>query len=146
MAPEFAAYVGSVLGAVGTTLGVLNFFRDKAKIDVYLQWDMADTHSEEKLGVIRVTNTGRRAVYYSHVALRLPPFCDPPCFLISGGLRGKKISEGDEPQIYTVEQSDMGKYKKHWRAMRAQVTDSTGKVWESKKLRRNAVPSWAQAV
>lgn len=144
MASEFLSYCGAVLGAVGTTMGVLNFLRDQAEVEVYLQWDMADTHSQEKLGVIRVTNTGRRAVYYSHVALSLPPPCDPPYFLMRGGLKGQKISEGDEPQIYTVEQSDMGKYKKHWRAIRAQVTDSTGKVWQSKKCHRKAVPSWAQ--
>lgn len=144
MASEFFAYFGAVLGGIGTTLGVLNFLRDKARIEVYLQWDMADTHSQEKLGVIRITNTGRRAVYYSHVALSLPSACDPLYFLIGGGLKGQKISEGDEPQVYTVEQADMDKYKNHWRAIRAQVTDSIGKVWKSKKPQRNAAPSWAQ--
>ena len=144
MASELITYCGAILGAVGTTLGVLNFLRDRAKIEVHLQWDMADTHSKEKLGVIRVTNTGRRAIYYSHVALSLPPPCDPPFFLIRGGLKGQKIAEGDEPQVCIVDQADMEKYKEHWRHIRAQVTDSTGKVWSSKTLPRRPVPSWAQ--
>ena len=35
------------------------------------------------------------------------------------------------------------KYAKDWRKIIAQVSDSTGKVWKSKKLKRHEIPAWA---
>lgn len=74
---EFVGAVGLVFGVTGTVLGVLNYLRDRARIDVWLQWDMEVTPGTEydhrnPWGVISITNAGRRATYISHVALRVP--------------------------------------------------------------------------
>jgi len=64
--------------------------------------------------------------------------------LIVGGIAGKKLSEGDPPQIYLVDQSGLEKYADHWRDLVAQVSDTTNKVWISKKLHKRELPTWAK--
>ena len=138
---------GFLLGAIGTTLGVMNFLRDRGKLMVRLQWDMAMTSDDpldqdKRLACITVTNVGRRAVYMSHVALRLPRGEEISHFLIQGGLKGQKISEGDPPSVFPVEQDGLEAYGGKWQEIVAQVSDSTGKEWVSKKVQ--TIPSWAK--
>jgi len=38
----------------------------------------------------------------------------------------------------------MTKYAREWRTIVAQVWDSTGKTWKSKKLRKSDKPTWAK--
>jgi hypothetical protein len=144
---EFVAVSGLMFGLTGFVLGVMNYLRDRAKIVVELQWDMKVTpggpYDPNKLyGMVRVTNTGRRAIYISHASLRLPKGSDHPYLLLADGIPGKKLSEGDSPEIYAIKQEDLTKYAKNWRKVVAQVSDSTGKIWTSKKIPKTKVPSW----
>lgn len=128
-------------------LGVLNYLRDRAKIVVELQWDLMVTDNRQydpnKLwGLIRVMNVGRRPAYISHVALNLPKGYEHTHLLIAGGIAGKKLAEGDSPELYVVSQNGMEKYAKDWQEIVAQVSDSTGKAWRSKRLKKQDVPSW----
>ncbi len=141
---EVTGLLGLIFGLVGTCIGVFNYLRDRAKLIVRLQWDMAITgESEEKrVGCITVTNAGRRAIFMSHVALRLPKGGEISHFLIQGGLKGQKLSEGDPPAVFPVDQAGMESYANCWQKIVAQVSDSTGKEWVSKKVK--SVPSWAK--
>ncbi|MEO8767578.1 MAG: hypothetical protein ABI363_04455 [Nitrosospira sp.] len=125
-------------------MGVLNFLRDRGRLVVRLQWDMAITgESEEKrVGCIAVTNTGRRAIFMSHVALRLPKGGEHTHFLIRDGLNGQKLTEGDPPAVCPVDQEGLELYARKWQDIRAQVSDSTGKEWLSKQV--TVIPSWAK--
>ncbi|MDZ7937182.1 MAG: hypothetical protein U5M53_02430 [Rhodoferax sp.] len=145
---EFTAITGLCFGLAGFVLGVLNYVRDRHRIDVLLQWDMEVSEGSgfdhtQKWGVIRVTNVGRRASYVSHVAIRVPSSYGHSHLLISSGIQGKKLSEGDPSEVYMVNQEGMNLYAKDWKNLVAQINDSTGKTWKSKKLRKAKKPSWA---
>ena len=140
---EASAFFGLLFGLIGTSLGLFNYLRDKGHIVVLLQWDMATTDEDaaKRVGCITVTNTGRRAIFMSHVALRLPKGGEISHFLIQGGLKGKKLSEGDPPAVFPVDQDGLETYADMRQKIIAQVSDSTGKEWLSKKVQ--TIPSWA---
>lgn len=147
---EFVAVTGLCFGLAGFVLGVLNYLRDRARLAVTLQWDMevarGTAYDANKLwGAIRVTNVGRRTTYVSHPAIRIPKGYGHSLLLISEGIQGEKLSEGDLTKIYMVSQDGLEKYAKDWRKLVAQISDTTGKVWTSKSLNENEVPSWAKA-
>lgn len=144
---EGISLTGLIFGVAGFVLGVLNYLRDRHKVAVTLQWDLDVTPDSgydqtKKWGLITVTNIGRRSTYVSHVALNLPRGYDHSHLLIQGGIQGRKLTEGDSTEIYVVDQDGMEQYAKDWKNIVAQVSDSTSKVWHSKKLKEK--PSWAQ--
>lgn len=141
---ETSAFFGLLFGLIGTSLGLFNYFRDKGHIVVLLQWDMAITGEDtaKLVGCITVTNTGRRAIFISHAALRLPKGEQISHFLIQAGLKGQKLSEGDPPAVFPVDQNGLEVYADKWQDVLGQVSDSTGKEWVSKKVR--TIPSWAK--
>lgn len=145
---DIATIVGLVAGVSGLVIGILNFLRDKPKVLIELQWDMSSygitgIEGNELVGIIRVANTGRRPIYVSHVAIKLPPGYENSHLVISEGLVGKKLQEGDQPLTYPVIQNNLEEYKEKWRNLTAQISDSTGKVWRSKKIQEGKAPSWA---
>jgi hypothetical protein len=141
---EVIGLLGLIFGLIGTVIGVFNYLRDRGKLVVRLQWDMAITGEPEdkRTGCITITNTGRRAIFMSHVALRLPKGAEYSHFLIRDGLKGQKLSEGDSPAVFPVDQEGLEPYASEWQKVLAQVSDSTGKVWLSKKV--PVTPSWAK--
>lgn len=150
---ELVAVLGLISGVAGTVLGVLNFFRDRAAVEVSLQWDMAVTpgsglDARKLWAVITVTNVGRRPIFVSHAAIRLPkraPKAGPHSYLVAkDGIGGKTLTEGAPSQRYVITQDGMQEYAAYWRDMVAQVSDSTGRIWKSRKLKKERIPSWAQ--
>jgi hypothetical protein len=146
---DLVAIFGLVFGVIGTTLGVLNYLRDRAKVIVSLQWDMSVTPGtvydpEKKWGIIRVSNVGRRPIFVSHVALRLPKGMAASHLVIQSGIEGKRLGEGDPVFTHLVSQDEMPEFKAKWRKIVAQVTDSSGKVWSSPQVPKKPIPSWAQ--
>ena len=145
---EITGLVGLCFGLAGFVLGVMNYVRDQRKIDITLQWDIDVTEGSgydhtRKWGLIRVTNVGRRASYVSHVALKLPKGYDHTHLIIMGGINGKKLSEGDPTEVFVVDQAGMEVYANDWKRIVAQVNDSSGRTWYSKKPGSKERPSWA---
>ncbi|MES2636270.1 MAG: hypothetical protein V4605_03015 [Pseudomonadota bacterium] len=147
---ETVSVVGLIFGVSGFVLGIMNYLRDRHKVEVSLQWDLdvspgGGYDNTKKWGLIRVTNVGRRPTYVSHVALKLPKGYDHTHLVIIGGINGKKLTEGDPTEIFMVSQENMETYANDWRKIIAQVSDSSGKVWFSSKLKSKECPSWAKA-
>jgi hypothetical protein len=144
---DVVAVGGLVSGIVGFVLGVMNFSRDRAKLDVLLQWDIEVTPGSEydpnkKWGLVRVSNVGRRTAFISHVAIKLPKGYDHTHLVAMDSVAGQKLAEGDAPKIFMMSQDNMSTYSKDWKTIVAQVSDSTGKVWLSKPIKER--PSWAE--
>jgi hypothetical protein len=143
---DVVAILGLISGVTGTILGILNFLRDRAHVEVSLQWDMqtiGDPRYDEKKswGLIRVTNIGRRPIHVSHVALRLPKGFDGSHLLVTSGIGGKTLTEGSPGESFIVTQENMEKYASAWKKIVAQVSDSAGREWKSKPVKLR--PSWA---
>ena len=146
---DFATTVGLLVGGAGFALGVLNYFRDKAKVIVELSWDMSVTEgtqydSTKPWGVVYVTNVGRRPIYVSHAALKLPKGYDHSHLVLMEGVQGLKLTEGDPTHTFMVDQEGMEVYAKDWNKIIAQVNDSSGKAWKSSKRKNKKKPSWAE--
>lgn len=145
---DIATIIGLIAGVSGLAIGVLNYMRDNPRVLIELQWDMlsygfTEFDEDEFVGVIRIANTGRRPIYVSHVALRLPKGYEETHLVLKDGLVGQKLQEGDQPLTYPVSQKGLEEYEAKWRDVIAQVSDSTGKVWCSKKVQEGNAPSWA---
>lgn len=144
---DLAAIGGLIFGLTGMILGFLNFFRDRPSVQVYLKWDMKSIgnpqYSVDKLwGVVSVTNIGRRPIFISHVHLKVPKGYDSTHLLLSEGIKGDRISEGDKPVNYMIDQEGLAEFKKDWKSLVAVVIDSTGKEHKSPKIKTK--PSWAK--
>lgn len=141
---DVASLVGVIFGLSGLVLGILNYLRDRGNVTVSLEWDRnlmnAPGYDESKLwGVVTVTHIGRRPIYISHAAIKLPQPSE--YLLLSEGIKGEKLSEGDPPRYFMVNQAGLEKYASVWHKLRAQVSDTTGKVYLSSKVKTK--PSWA---
>jgi hypothetical protein len=147
---EWAALTGMATGVSAITLSIANYFRDRPRVRLTLQWDMKvlqnPQYDPSKLwGLVTVTNTGRRPVYISHIRLRLPKGAPSRFLLLHQGIGGEKLDEGGQPRPYMVDQSEFGKYAPYWRKIYAEASDSTGKTWKSKPPNRAlGPPSWAK--
>lgn len=148
------AVLGILFGLAGLTLAIINYRRDNPKIIVDLKWDMTmievggGPQNTDKLhGVITVTNVGRRPIYISHVSLKLPR---KGYLLLKEGISGQKLAEGDPPRTFIVSHDQivqkigdrLQRQANIWKLIRAQVSDSAGKVYLSKKVR--SCPEWAK--
>jgi len=146
---DIATILGVVLGVSGSILGILNYLRDRAEVAVTVKWDMNISDNRiydpnKKWGVISVANIGRRSIFVSHAALRLPKGYNSTHLVLFESIDGKKLSEGDRPIQYMIDQSSLSEYAKDWRNIRAEITDSTGKVWRARKPNKEKRPSWAE--
>jgi hypothetical protein len=146
---EATALTGAVFGIAGFVLAIANYLRDRYKIIVRLRWDLSITDNpvydpSKRWGLILVTNIGRRPVYVSHVALRLPRGFTDSHLVLSEGIRGRRLGEGDPPLEYVIEQESLRKYARAWREIVAQVSDSTGREWVSRKAAKDDAPSWSR--
>ena len=136
--------LGMILGTSGLTVSLLNYLRDRPQVKVTLSWDMVNTRTGEVDGLVRVTNTGRRAVFISATALEIPN--SPEIHVLQDSISGVKLAEGDKPAAYLVSREWVAVHVGKWRKMRAFVEVSTGGKYYSAYPRRNEPPpNWATA-
>lgn len=130
---DITAIGGLIFGVAGLVLSVTNHLRDRAKLVVNLQWDMTLSTTGERAGLITVSNVGRRPAFVSHAALRMPEGAPNSHIVLRDSINGVKLEEGDAPLIFVVKYDEiLTNQSEHWRGIRAQVNDSTGKEWISK--------------
>ena len=67
-----SSILGMLLGSAGLAISILNYLRDRSKVRVTLQWNIVHTHTKQVQGLVRVTNVGRRVVYFGIAALEIP--------------------------------------------------------------------------
>lgn len=134
-----AIIVSLIVGGAGLALGLCNYFRDKAKVEVQLVWDRKRTDADGLFGVVTVVNTGRRPICVSCVKLQMP---NKEVLLLLDGAKPITLPEGAPPTVYLVNYEHMGHYKSQWQEITAEVSDTSGKVWKSKKVQDK--PSWAE--
>jgi hypothetical protein len=152
---DINAVLGILFGITGMTLGLMSYFKDRPKVVVNLKWDMKiigdpNRKPDEFVGMVTVANVGRRPIYLSHVALKLPKCAGHGYMILQEGISGNKLAEGDPPKIFTINHSEMVKglqeeIKKQpglWKHIRAQVTDSASKNYLSNRVKEK--PSWAK--
>jgi hypothetical protein len=137
MLTYITAIVGVVLGSGSLVLGIFNYLRDRPKIRIHLQWNMeiiggSPPQDEREIGMISVTNTGRRPIYISHVCLILPKNYKARLLVLMDSVPGRKLSEGDPPASFVIRHDIQSKYVNDLKRIRAQVSDSTGQVYTSK--------------
>jgi hypothetical protein len=141
-----ASILGITFGAVGLAVSILNYLRDRARVNVLLEWDLSVTPNPKydpgkKWGSITVANVGRRPVFVTKVALMMPKGAEPRFMLIMDSMPGRRLSEGDQPQVSMVSQDDMRKVARYWNRIRAVAYDSAGKEYRSNPVAER--PSWA---
>ena len=136
------AILGAVLGAAGLIISIFAFLRDRPRITVFLNWDVESVERPGfRIGVVSVTNVGRRAAYIGAVALELPKHSDYKALLLKGSIPGTRLGEGDPPAKYMVSYDKLEKYKSDWNRIRAFAEDSAGKKYYSRFT--GSKPSWA---
>jgi hypothetical protein len=95
-----------------------------------------------RMGVVSVTNTGRRAIYIGAVALEVPKHHKYSALLLMESITGKRLGEGDPPAKYLVNYNQISQYKADWKKIRAFAEDSAGTKYYSKFTSKK--PSWAE--
>lgn len=146
---DWATLFGIILATIGFVLGVLNYLRDRAQIEVTLTWDLNVTDnplydSTKTWAIVSAANVGRRSIFVSHAALVLPKGYRHTHLVLVEGLKGQKLDEGSPPFKSIVEQTSLEQFKHNWQKIRAMVEDASGRKWYSKRLKDAKIPSWAK--
>lgn len=139
-----AALLGMAFGTAGFVMGLMGYLRDSPRVKVFLKWDMVDPATSQKIGIVRITNVGRRPIYISAVALE-PPKGVATHLVLEESLQGTKLSEGDAPLTFVVSYEKLPQFSKKWHKIRAYAEDSAGCKYFSRRLPGLPVPSWAAA-
>jgi hypothetical protein len=139
---EFASILAMALGTAGFVMALMNYVRDRPEIRVGVNWHMEEVRTGEKMGIVTVSNIGRRPIFISIAVMRVPKQFKPRHFVLMESVQGQKLSEGDAPARIKVTLKDMEQYAKVWRDVRVYVEDSAGRKYFAKKLSR--VPPWAK--
>ena len=127
--------IGLILGTIGTVLGISNFFRDRAKLAVYMKnnWRTVNNldHRENSLRytIIEITNSGRRPISIDNVFLIFP---NGESTIINEFLfeENPKILEG-EVKKYSCNQNNFPEAL-DFKKLQACIRDSSGNLWYSK--------------
>jgi hypothetical protein len=135
--------LGAVLGSAALAVSVMTYLRDKPRLKILLQWDMTETQRGTLMGLVRVTNIGRRPVHLGIVALEIAPETKLKYghLVLNDSIKGKRLEEGDKPEAFIVNYDQIAQYKEHWDKIRAMAEDSTGKAYYSPYPKKK--PSWA---
>lgn len=97
--------LGSVLGSAALAIPILNYLRDRPKLRVELFWDLVQGTSDS-VGVIRVSNIGRRSVYFYGASLVFPRKENRKPILLLDTTSGSRLDEGGRPEHFLVKYSD----------------------------------------
>jgi hypothetical protein len=130
-------------------LSITNYLRDNPRVAVTLLWDMSITDNprydrNKRWGLVNVANVGRRPIYVRIANLKLPKGHKNSHLVLSEGIAGKRLAEGDAPAVFIVSQDGLQEYAKDWRKIRAAIYDSAGREYLSpKKTSKDSAPSWA---
>lgn len=139
---DFTALAALVVGLASLAVSYGNYLRDKARVAVRLQWDMTIYPTNQDVGIVTVTNVGRRPIFISHAALELNK--TRQFLLLAESVPGIKLAEGDQPKQFIVEyDKNLKKWANDWDQIVVQITDSTGKIWRSNRKEIKKRPSWA---
>ena len=95
---DITAVAALVVGLAALAVSFFNYLRDKARVVVRLQWDMTIYPTNQIVGVVTVTNAGRRPIFISHAALELHKSKKGPFILLRESITGIKLAEGDQPK------------------------------------------------
>jgi len=133
--------LGAVLGSAALAVSILTYLRDRPQLKVTLQWDTEEVNTGRKMGVVRVTNVGRRPAHVGAVALVLPKKYTHSHLILNKSIQGKRLDEGDRPEGFMVNYDGLAQYKSDWDKIRAMAEDSTGKAYYSDFPKKK--PSWA---
>jgi hypothetical protein len=151
MLTTITAIAGLVFGVTGLILGTLNFYRDRSKISVRLDWDSilgSDSAGRDiLLGRIRVSNHGRRPVFLTAIGLKLDTHKSRLVVRRQVTCDGRKLNEGDPSIDIAVPDDDdtmdaLINEAVFWREIRAYATDSTGKTYLAPKVSHR--PWWGE--
>lgn len=144
---DWASLVGAVTGPFGLGLALLVYFRDRAKVDVSVSWDMRVTGGRaddtRQVALLTVRNIGRRPVYVSHAHFVAPGSdgVETPAAILTESIRGVVLPEGAPPQHYEIDQSNMKADAHHWWKVRGGITEASGKSHYTDWL--VVAPEWA---
>jgi len=142
---ETASILGMLLGTAGFVMSILNYLRDRARVRITLQWKMQNIQAGQTKGLIRVTNSGRRPVFISIIALELPKGLDHTHLVLDQSIGGTKLGESEKPLGILVPYDGLEQYSNVWRKIRAYAEDSTGKRYYSPPPRKDAkTPPWVR--
>lgn len=134
--------LGSLLGAAALIITFLNYRRDQHKVKVTLKWDMMDVATRRMMGIVKVTNVGRRPVHLNIVGLEIGSHQKHSHLILNESIKGKRLDEGDKPEAFIVNYDQMAHYKEVWDKIRARAEDSNGKAYYSEYPKDK--PSWAR--
>jgi len=144
------AMIGAFTGIAALVLSITNYLRDNPKLKVGLRWDMSVTDNprydrDKKWGLVSVANVGRRPIFIRVANLELPRGYKYSHLVLSEGIAGKRLAEGDAPAVFMASQDGMEQYAKDWRKVRAVIFDSAGKRYFSPRMPiKSEPPSWAK--
>jgi hypothetical protein len=138
-ANQILSLIGAITGPIGVVISLLVYFRDRAKVRVVLAFDMqgfgALTQVPDKYFAVRIFNIGRRPIYLDRAHIVFPQWARRQIgvthFLLSSGVQGVKIGEGDPPHTIPTRQRELAKHSRLWPYMRAGVVDATGREYYS---------------
>ena len=148
-ATQILSLIGAITGPVGTVVSLLVYFRDRAKVRVVLAFDMQGFGALPKVPemyfAVRIFNIGRRPIYLDLAHIVFPKSARKQTsvthFLLSSGVQGVKLNEGDAPHIIPTRQTQLAKFPALWPYMRAGIVDAAGHQyysdWPTQK------PEWA---
>jgi hypothetical protein len=136
--------LGALLGTAGFVISILAYLRDRPRLRVTLQWDMAIAggNPDTKIGIVSVANVGRRPSYAVMASLVLPKGYHYTHEALMESIPGRQLVEGGTPATFTVNYDGLGQYKRDWRKIRVMVQDSAGKQYYSNYPKKK--PSWAE--
>lgn len=155
---QIAALSGLVFGSAGLGLAVANFLRDRHSLRVTLQFDMESSEDgvavpghggglmnlsfQPRITCVSIANTGRRPVFVSHVALTKPRWRGKrPNLIIAEAIKGRRLSEGDPPwNLFVGQDAAFYNFDPGAGSLRAEVLDTTNKVYYSRAERRPVQP------